>query len=97
MKQLGLNYPCQKTKVFIAQAVNQLKSVTNNVLIHMLLQIQVSFCEKQNQDKSFRTRTPKIWGKYLKLWQQKVQKIFWGFFKNFLACLSSVYILKSLL
>lgn len=82
MKQLGLNYPCQKTKVFIAQAVNQLKSVTNNVLIHMLLQIQVSFCEKQ-KIKASGQELQRFGENTLNCGSRKSKRFFEGFLRTF--------------
>lgn len=46
MKQLVLNYPIKRKKVFAIQAVNLLKSVTNNSLIHLLLRSRSGFVKR---------------------------------------------------
>lgn len=46
MKQLVLNCPVKRKIVFAIQAVNLLKSVTNNSLIYVLLQPRSGFTKR---------------------------------------------------
>lgn len=84
MKQLELNCPCQ-TNAFIVQAGKLLKSMTSNIFILMLLQIQVRFCEKQIRLKASGLEG-KRFGEYTLNYNSRKCKRFFGWeVKNFLA------------